>query len=65
MEQSKIIDTLETYHDVCGRKECVVTGISGGEPPWAHETGGRAKGGWARPPLSWTGACPSCGDFSA
>ena len=21
-------------------------GISGGEPPWAHEAGGRAPGGW-------------------
>ena len=24
------------------KKECVVAGISGGEPPWAHEVGGRA-----------------------
>ena len=26
---------------------------------------GRAQGRWARPPLSWPGACPSCSDFSA
>ena len=31
--------------DVCGRnKECVVAGISGGEPPWAHEAGGVPMG---------------------
>ena len=32
---------FELASDVCGRKkECVVAGISGGEPPWAHEVGG-------------------------
>ena len=37
---------FELASDVCGRKkECVVPGISGGEPPWAHEEGGRAQGG--------------------
>ena len=36
--------------DVFGRKkECVVAGISGGEPPWAHEAG-------ARPGPLWPGA---------
>ena len=24
------------------KKKCVGAGISGGEPPWAHEAGGRA-----------------------
>ena len=32
---------FELVSDVCGRKkECVVAGISGGEPQWAHEAGG-------------------------
>ena len=35
---------LELVGDFFGRKECVVAGISGGEPPWAHEAGGRAQG---------------------
>ena len=34
---------LELVGDFFGRKkECVVAGISGGEPPWAHEAGGCA-----------------------
>ena len=34
---------LELDIGVCGRKkECVGAGISGGGPPWDHETGGRA-----------------------
>ena len=42
---------LELVGDFFGRKkECVVAGISGGEPPWAHEAG-------ARPGPSWPGAC--------
>ena len=37
---------LELAGDCFGRKkECVVAGISGGEPPWAHEAGGSAQGG--------------------
>ena len=28
---------------VWGRKECVGERINGGEPPWAHEVGGRAQ----------------------
>ena len=32
---------FELASDVFGKKkECVVAGISGGEPPWAHEAGG-------------------------
>ena len=32
---------LELVGDFFGRKkECVGAGISGGEPPWAHEAGG-------------------------
>ena len=34
---------LELDGDFFGRKKkCVGAGISGGEPPWAHEEGGRA-----------------------
>ena len=37
---------LELVGDFFGRKKkCVGAGISGGEPPWAHEVGGRAQGG--------------------
>ena len=31
---------LELDGDFFGRKKCVGAGISGGEPPWAHEAGG-------------------------
>ena len=47
---------LELVGDFFGRKECVVAGISGGEPPWAHEAGGTPRG-WARPGPLWPGAC--------
>ena len=34
---------LEVVFRVCGRKKKRMgAGISGGEPPWAHEAGGRA-----------------------
>ena len=33
-------------------------GISGGGPPWAHEAGGHAQGGRARPPLCDQVAAP-------
>ena len=37
---------LELDGDFFGRKKKFVgAGISGGEPPWAHEAGGRARGG--------------------
>ena len=37
---------LQLAGDFFGRKkECVGAGISGGEPPWAHEAGGAPKGG--------------------
>ena len=37
---------LELDGDFFGRKKKRVgAGISGGEPPWAHEAGGRAQGG--------------------
>ena len=36
---------LRLVGDFFGRKkECVVAGISGGEPPWAHEAGGAPWG---------------------
>ena len=47
---------LELDGDFFGRKkECMGAGISGGGPPWAHEAGGHALGGPARPPPSWPG----------
>ena len=50
---------LELDIGVCGRKkECMGAGISGGEPPWAHEAGGRALGSRAHPPPSWQGGWP-------
>ena len=57
---------LELDGDFFGKKmECVGAGINGGGPPGAHEAGVRTQGRWARPPLLWPGACPSCSDFSA
>ena len=43
---------LELDGDFFGRKkECVGAGISGGEPPWAHEAGGApCRGGRALDP---------------
>ena len=45
---------LEVVGDFFGRKKkCVGAGISGGEPPWAHEAGGCAlhpRGHVAAPP---------------
>ena len=36
---------LELDIHVCGRKmKCVGAGMSGGGPPWAHETGGAPRG---------------------
>ena len=36
---------LELDGDFFGRKKrCVGAGISGGEPPWAHEAGARPVG---------------------
>ena len=65
-QQNELELVLELVGDFFGRKKkCVVVGISGGEPPWAHEAGGRAQGGRARPPPSWPGACPSCCVLSA
>ena len=56
---------LELDGDFFGRKKkCVGAGISGGEPPWAHEAGGRAQG-WARPGPSWPGASSPCCVLSA
>ena len=56
---------LELVGDFFGRKkECVVAGISGGEPPWAHEARGASRGR-ARPGPSWPGACSHCCVLSA
>ena len=49
-QQNELELVLELDGDFFGKKmECVGVGISGGGPPWAHETGG-AQGVWARPP---------------
>ena len=40
MQQNELELVLELVGDFFGRKkECVGAGISGGEPPWAHEAG--------------------------
>ena len=44
-QQDELELGFELVGDFCGRKkECVVAGISGGEPPWAHEVGGAPRG---------------------
>ena len=43
-QQNELELVLELDGDFFGRKKkCVVAGISGGEPPWAHEAGRRAQ----------------------
>ena len=42
LQQNELELVLDLVGDFFGRKECVGAGISGGEPPWAHEAGGRA-----------------------
>ena len=45
MQQNELELVLELDGDFSGRKKkCVGAGISGGEPPWAHEAGARAQG---------------------
>ena len=42
-QQNELELVLELDGDFFGRKKkCVGAGISGGEPPWAHEAGARA-----------------------
>ena len=51
---------LELHIGVCGRKECMGAGISGGEPPWAHEAGGApCRGGRALDPRGQVLAPPA------
>ena len=52
---------LELVGDFFGRKkECVGAGISGGEPPWAHEAGGApCRGGRALDPCGQVLAPPA------
>ena len=57
-QQNELELVLELVGDFFGRKECVGAGISGGEPPWAHEAG-------ARHGPSWPGACSPCCVLSA
>ena len=60
-QQDELELVLELDGDFFGRKKKFVgAGISGGEPPWAHEAGGAPRG-WARHGPSWPGACsPWC-----
>ena len=56
-QQNELELVLELDGDFFGRKKkCVGAGISGGEPPWAHEARAR-PGGWPRPGPSCPGAC--------
>ena len=51
---------LELDGDFFGKKKCVGAGISGGEPPWAHEAGGAPRGvGHARHPRGQVLAPPT------
>ena len=43
-QQDELELGFELVGDFFGRKECVVAGISGGEPLWAHEAGGAPRG---------------------
>ena len=43
-QQNELELVLELDIGVCGRKECMGAGISGGGPPWAHKAGGAPKG---------------------
>ena len=55
---------LELVFRVCVRqRKKMGAGISGGGPPWAHEAGGRAQGGRARPPPTWPGGSSPRGNF--
>ena len=45
MQQNELELVLERVGDFFGRKKkWVGAGISGGEPPWAHEAGGAPRG---------------------
>ena len=44
-QQDELELMRELVSDFFGRKkECVVAGMSGGDPPWAHEAGGAPRG---------------------
>ena len=43
-QQNELGLGFELDNGVCGRKECVGAGISGGGPPWSHEGGGAPRG---------------------
>ena len=52
---------LELDGDFFGRKKkCVGAGISGGEPPGAHETGGSPYGGAPSSLVAWCLALLQC-----
>ena len=60
---------LELVGDFLGKKkECVGAGISGGEPPWAHEAGGAPRGvgaPWTLVARCWLPLmCSQCQIFS-
>ena len=61
-QQNELGLWFELVSDVCGRKkECVVAGISGREPPWDHEAGGTPRGvGRALHPRGGLVSSPDC-----
>ena len=62
-QQNELELVLELDGDFFGRKKkCVGAGISGGEPPWAHEAGGAPWTLVARCPLPLL--CSQCQIFS-
>ena len=59
-QQNELELVLELDGDFFGRKKkCVGAGISGGEPPWAHEARGRAQGVGALDPHAQVLAPPA------
>ena len=60
-QQNELELVLELDGDFFGRKKkCVGAGISGGEPPWAHEAGGApCRGGRALDPRGQVLAPPA------
>ena len=58
--QAVLWEVLELDGDFFGRKKkCVGAGISGGEPPWAHEAGGAPYRGGAHHPRGQVAAPPA------
>ena len=67
-QQNELEHEFELCGDFLSRKtKCVGAGISGGEPPWAHEAGGAQGGGapWTLVARCWLPLlCSQCQIFS-